>query len=340
MGRLRAARIGAAGAANSRKGHTMCTAVRVTDTAGHMFWGRNFDWNVDYGEFPVIMPKGFMVKSHFGDDYAAPHAAIGMATEYEGYPLFFNCGNDAGLAVGGLNFPGYAQFEPKPVEGKTNIAAYEVPVWVGANFASVDEAEAALKNAAIIDAGIAPSLPVALLHWHIADAKRSIVVEYQADGMHIYDDPVDVLTNQPPFDWHLENLRNYMCCNGSWPGTIEWGRDKMEPFGTGATMRGIPGDNYSTSRFVKAAFVNAFHPQQQTEQENVVRVLHTLGSVAFVEGCARMADGTSEKTIYSDCFSAATGTYYFNTYDNPAVRYARLADGAGADDGKLCRLNW
>lgn len=315
----------------------MCTAVRFVGKDGALFWGRNFDWNESYGEKPVVMPKGFAIKSAFGQDYESLHAAIGIATEYEGYPLFFNCGNDAGLSVGGLNFPGYAKFEDGPVAGKTNIAAYEMPVWVAANFVTVAQVREALADVAIVGQGIAPSLPVAMLHWHVADAQESIVVEYQSDGMHVYDDDVDVLTNQPPFPWHRENLRNYMNCSGSWPEKVTWDKAVLAPFGTGATMRGIPGDSYSTSRFVKAAFVNAFHPQKDTERDNVMRMFHTLGSVSFVEGCARMADGSSEMTLYSDCFSAETGNYYFNTYDDPALRMACLKDYASADPGALVK---
>lgn len=309
----------------------MCTGVRFTDDSGNMFWGRNLDWNEDYGEFPIVMPKGYKIKSAFGDDYENPHAMIGMGILDEGYPLYFNCGNDAGLAVGGLNFPGYAEFEKDAVAGKTNVAAYEVPVWVASNFTTVKDAKAALENVAIVAKAPAPGMPVSLLHWMIADANESIIIEYKADGMHIYEDTVDVLTNQPPFDWHMENLRNYMCCNGTWPGEITWDKYKMSPFGTGASMRGIPGDTYSTSRFVKAAFINAFHPVKSGEKDNVVRMFHTLGNVSFVEGCAGMADGTFEKTLYSDCFSAKTGNYYFNTYDNPAIGMAKLSDYANAD---------
>lgn len=313
----------------------MCTGIRFTDAAGNMFWGRNLDWNADFGEAPMVMPKGFVLKSAFGDDAAAEHSAIGMGIQFEGYPLYFNCGNDAGLVVGGLNFPGYAQYEDSPIDGKINVAAYEFPAWIAANFATVDEVEKALANVAIINHAISPQLGVSMLHWMIADADRSIVIEYKADGMHIYDDTVDVLTNQPPFDWHMENLRNYMCCNSSWPGEITWGRDKMQPFGTGSTMRGIPGDTYSTSRFAKAAFINSFHPKKESEKDNVVRMFHTLGNVSFVDGCAAMADGTFEITIFSDCFSAKTGYYYFNTYDEPAIRYARLHDYDGASAEKL-----
>lgn len=316
----------------------MCTGVRFTDTKGNLYWGRNLDWNEGYGQTPIIVPKGYKLAHAFGDACPAKYACIGMGIEYDGYPLYFNCGNDAGLAIGGLNFPGYAAFEKDAIDGKTNVAAYEMPAWVAANFATVDEAEAALKNVAIVGKAPAPGMSVAMLHWHIADAKRSIVVEYQADGMHIYDDTVDVLTNQPPFPWHMENLRNYMNCSNEWPGEVTWREDKMTPFGTGSTMRGIPGDTYSTSRFVKAAFINAFHPQKDTEQGNVMRMFHTLGNVSFVEGCAGMADGSFEVTLFSDCFSAATGTYYFNTYDDPALRKVCLGDYADADPSSLVKI--
>lgn len=314
----------------------MCTGVKFTDKDGNMFWGRNLDWNEGYGQFPIVMPKGYEVKQTFGDPFPSKYAVIGMGIELENYPLYFNCSNEAGLAIGGLNFPGYAQFEETTAEGKTNIAAYEFPVWVASQFSTVDEVEEALKNVVLVAKGPG-NMPVSLLHWFIADAKRSLILEYKADGMHLYEDTVDVLTNQPPFDWHMENLRNYMCCTGSWPGEKQWREDTLTPFGTGATMRGIPGDTYSTSRFVKAAFINTFHPQKETEADNVMRMFHTLGNVSFVEGCAEMADGTFEKTIFSDCYSAKTGMYYYNTYENPMILCTCLKDYANADPSKLVK---
>lgn len=78
------------------------------------------------------------------------------------------------------------------------------------NFDSVDEVEEALKNVTLVSQ-VVPGQQESLLHWFIGDGTRSIVVEQMADGMHIHHDDVDVLTNQPTFDFHMENLRNYMC---------------------------------------------------------------------------------------------------------------------------------
>ena len=77
---------------------------------------------------------------------------------------------------------------------------------------------------------------------------------------------------------------------------------------------------------VPAAFLNANCPVKLSEQENVMRLFHTLGNVAMVEGSAQMGDGTWERTIFTSCFSAKTGTYYYSTDDNPALRCSCLND--------------
>lgn len=49
-------------------------------------------------------------------------------------------------------------------------------------------------------------------------------------------------------------------------------------------MRGIPGDCYSPSRFVKAAYLNANYPQKDSETENVVRMFRSLEGVVMIGG--------------------------------------------------------
>lgn len=313
----------------------MCTGICFTDSENNLYFGRNLDWSSAFGERILIMPKGYELAFSFLDSKPAKHAVIGMGIAHKGYPLFFDCGNDAGLAVAGLNFPGYAQYESAPVSGKTNIAAYEFPEWVSACFTTVDEVQEALQDTAIIAKPVSDELGVSLLHWLISDQSRSIVVEYTAAGMHVYDNPVDTLANQPAFDFHLENLRNYLSADGSFPQPVRWRRAELAPYGSGSTMRGIPGDYYSPSRFVKAAFLNAHYPEKNTESENIARMFHTLGNVSMVEGAAQMADGGYERTLYTSCFSARTGNYYYSTYENPAIRYARLADYATAASSQL-----
>ncbi len=148
----------------------MCTGVRFSDNNGNLYFGRNLDWSSSFGQSVYITPEKYVLKSAFLGDQTPSHGAIiGMALSENNIPLYFDCANEDGLAIAGLNFPGYAKYETGPVDGKTNVAAYEFPLWVAMNFASVDEAEEALKNVAIVDHPVSDKYPSSLLHWLIAD---------------------------------------------------------------------------------------------------------------------------------------------------------------------------
>ena len=305
----------------------MCTAVRFDDNNGNMYFGRNLDWTVGYGQKIIITPRGYQYHSAFlGDMAPKAGAIIGMAIAIENTPLYFDCANEAGLAIAGLNFPGYAQYEPTAVEGKTNVAAYEFPLWVTLNFSSVDEVEAALKNTAIVAKPISEQFPVSQLHYIIGDKNRSIVVEYTKNGMEIFSNDVDILTNQPGYAWHQENLRNYMNLEPKKPHEVKWSKAKLTPFGSGSMMRGLPGDYYSPSRFVRVAYLNTHYPTKNTEDENVMRLFHTLTGVAMIDGAAAMDETSFEKTIYTGGYSTASKTYYYNTYENPSIVHASLTN--------------
>ena len=304
----------------------MCTGVRFSDASGNMYFGRNLDWSTGYGQKVVVTPRGYKYKSTFLGEMANSPAIIGMGIVAENTPLYFDCANEHGLAVAGLNFPGYAAYAPEAIDGKTNVAAYEFPLWVALNFTSVDEVEKALSDVVIVAKPINDQYPVSELHWIIGDAKRSIVVEYTAAGMEIFKNDVDVLTNQPGYAWHKENMRNYMNLFPQMPKEVKWREAKFTAFGSGSLMRGLPGDYYSPSRFVRVAYLNTHYPVQADEASNVSRLFHTLTGVAMIDGAAAMADGQFEKTVYTGGYSTATQTYYYSTYEDPAIKSVALKD--------------
>ena len=316
----------------------MCTGVRFSDDKGNMYFGRNLDWSCGYGQKVVVTPRGYKYHSAFlGEMTSKTGAIIGMAIVEENVPLYFDCANEAGLGIAGLNFPGYASYAPNTIDGKTNVAAYEFPLWVAMNFTTVDEAEVALANTAIVAKPINDKYPVSMLHFIICDANRSIVVEYTDKGMEIFHNDVDVLTNQPGYGWHKENLRNYMNLDPVMPAEVDWGKAKLTAFGSGSMMRGIPGGYYSTSRFVRVAYLNTHYPVKSTEEDNVSRLFHTLTGVAMIDGAAKMADGNSEITVYTGGYSALTKTYYYNTYENPAIQKVAMGD-QNLDSGELMQF--
>ena len=304
----------------------MCTGVRFSDANGNMYFGRNLDWSTGYGQKVVVTPRGYKYKSAFLGEMANSPALIGMGIVAENTPLYFDCANEYGLAVAGLNFPGYAKYETEAIDGKTNVAAYEFPLWVALNFKTVDEVEKALSDVVVVAKAINDQYPVSELHWIIGDAKRSIVVEYTAAGMEIFENDVDVLTNQPGYAWHKENMRNYMNLFPQMPKEVKWREAKMTAFVSGSLMRGLPGGFYSTDRFIRVAYFNTHYPIQSDEATNVSRLFHTLTSVAMIDGGAAMADGNFEKTVYTGGYSSAAQTYYYSTYEDPAIKSVALKD--------------
>lgn len=298
----------------------MCTAIRFTNDDGALFFGRNLDWAKSYGETILATPRNYSY------DYALaaperkqPYAVVGVGCVMDDKPMYFDCANEAGLAVAGLNFPRCGAFPHRPIEATHNVATFEFPLWIARNFSSTEEAKHALDNTTIVSLA-QPDRPESLLHWMIADNTRSIVVESTQKGLHVYENHADVLTNSPELPWHIANLNNYLHTTNEDEQPTYWGAQQLQAWGIGSGMQGIPGDASSPSRFVRAAFVNAHHPSKQSERENIARLFRTLAAVQVTEGTAKTSSGRLEKTRFTSGFSGATKTYYTNTYDEFEIR--------------------
>lgn len=322
----------------------MCTAIRFNDAGDGMWFGRNLDWVRGYGERVVVTPPAARVPAAFErpGEPERGRAVIGMGIVAGGVPLYFDCANDAGLAVAGLNFPQSARYAEGPREGVVNVAAYEFPYWACRNHASVEEVRRALADVVVVARPVSDELPVASLHWMVADATGAIVVECLEGGLRAWEDDADVLTNEPDFGWHRQNLRNYLALDASESEPASWGAARLEPFGSGMGTPGLPGGWSGPDRFVRAAFANARHPVREGERANLARLLRTLGSVAVPMGSALMPDGGSEHTLYASGFSSAERTYYHVAYDGTSVgRYPLAAcDLTGTEPFEVPDAGW
>ena len=145
------------------------------------------------------------------------------------------------------------------------------------------------------------------------------MVESTEDGLHIYDNPVGVLTNNPPFPVQLFALNNYAGVSSSQPESVFAGVLGLDLYSRGMGGMGLPGDLSSQSRFVRAAFTRLNALSGPGERESVSQMFHILGSVEQQRGCCQVADGAYEMTLYSACWNADRGIYYYTTYDNRQI---------------------
>lgn len=267
----------------------MCTAINFT-SKDHYF-GRNLDLEYTYDESVTITPRNYPFKFRSMGEMNHHYAMIGMAYVVDGYPLYYDATNEKGVSIAGLRFAGNAHY-PAVAEGKDNVSPFEFIPWILSQCSNLQEVKKLLDRVNLAAIPFSEELPLTPLHWMISYGEDSLVVESMADGLHVYDNPVGVMTNNPPFPVQLWNLEN---------------------------TKVIPADLESPSRFVRAAHVLKNSVCSASEEESVGQFFHILTAVEQQRGCNRMENGLYEITAYSSCCNADRGIYYYVTYGNRQI---------------------
>ena len=294
----------------------MCTAV--TYKTKDFYFGRTFDYDFSYGEEVTITPRGYPFSFRCAGVLETHYAMIGMAHVSGGYPLYYDAVNEKGLGMSGLNFPGNAYYR-KPKADRDNISQFEFIPWILGQCATVEEAKMLIDKINLIDTPFRDDMSVAQLHWIIADKNEALTVESVKDGIEVYNNPVGVLTNNPPFNEQLFQLNNYMYLSSSSPQNHFSEKLCLTEYSRGMGALGLPGDLSSQSRFVRASFVKMNSVSGDSELESVSQFFHILGAVDQQRGCCHTGDGKFEVTIYTSCCNADKGIYYYTTYDNHQI---------------------
>ena len=207
----------------------------------------------------------------------------------------------------------------KPADVKDNITQFELIPWILGKCATVKEARELLEKINLIDTPFMENLPVAQLHWIIADKDECITVESMKDGLKIYDNPVGVLTNNPPFNYQMFHLNNYMHLAVENQENTFSDKLDLKQYSRGMGAMGLPGDLSSQSRFVRVSFVKMNSLSGNSEEESVSQFFHILGSVDQQRGCCKLGEEKYEITLYTSCCNTHTGIYYYNTYENHQI---------------------
>ena len=294
----------------------MCTAINFK-TKDHYF-GRNLDLEYTYQETVAVTPRNYPFRFRMAGTIESHYAMIGMAYVVDGYPLYYEATNEKGVSVAGLMFAGNAHY-PGKMEGKDNVPPFEFIPWILAQCEDMQGVRKLLERVNLVNISFSEALPLTPMHWMISYKEESLVVESMEDGLHVYENPVGVLTNNPPFPIQLWNLNNYM-------GLTRERQEKrfarelpLADYSRGMGAMGLPGDLSSASRFVRAAFVLHNSVSGEAEEESVGQFFHILTSVEQQRGCVHMGNQEYEMTAYSSCCNADCGMYYYTTYGNRQI---------------------
>ena len=287
----------------------MCTAICFEKR----YFGRTLDWMHNFDERIVISERNFDFRFRRTEAKKHHPAIMGMAKVVDGYPLYFDAVNEYGLCVAGLNFTESARYMPNG--NSTVLCPFEFIPFILSECKSIDEARELLPYISLADEDFSPALKNARLHFLVSDGEEAVTVEPRAEGVAIYENEVGVLTNEPPFDYHIFNLANYMNL------TVKEAQNRFAPqinihsYGGGLGGVGLPGDTSSPSRFVRAAFTK-FNCCEHTD--DLTRFFHILGAVEQTVG--------DERTQYTSCIDTRAGVYYYKTYESSAVTAVNMRE--------------
>lgn len=315
----------------------MCTVFNYIDANGVGYQARTHEDPAFYPEALAYFPKGTKIES------VTPEGKTGMtfSTKYAILSVVLrgqvaNAKQDSlleGVNDQGLSFTvNLLKDTTSPVissEDSKVLSAAELGTWALGNFQTVAQVKAAL---AIGEVDIWVPTPtterfnkvVSPAHYALFDKTGAgIVIEPTENKIQVYDNPVGVLTNNPPFPWHLMNMRNYAHLTNVDKNIGQFNSLKVTSVDPGIALDNLPSSHTSTARFVKAAFYSSFAKKTTTPREAALTLAHILNNFDRVSNITLdLPDGSgvgaedkpsTEITLFSSFNDLTQNHFYIRT---------------------------
>ena len=313
-----------------------CTGISLTAKDGSYVQARTIEnANEPLPSDYVIIPRGHQITSFTpvgknGLTYRAKYGVVGLSVVREEF--IAEGVNEAGLSAGLFFFPTYGSYMPYDANDAAHtLGDLQVPTWILANFATIDELKSGLKGVRIVGLD-----KTAVVHWRIGEKSgRQVVLEIVNGVPHFYENQVGVLTNAPGFKWHITNLNNYVNLRAGSAPKEQLSGITLSPLGESSAMLGLPGDATSPSRFVRAAFLKATAPVQPTAMDAILQAFHLLNNFDVPIGIEHSAGNVPDMpsaTQWTSAIDLTNGRVYYKTMYNNTIR---CIDLAGIDFGKV-----
>jgi len=319
----------------------MCTSIFLKTNEGGHVYARTMEFGAPTKSALVLFPRGFPFRGigvdgnlGSGVNWVSKHAVIG-ANGF-GLPILYDGINECGLAGGLLNAPNYAEYQhPTQEESSSSIAPQQLLIYVLANFATVGEVKAGLAKIFVNSTPFKEWGGVPRCHMTLHDLEGySIVVEYLKGELVITDNPLGVMTNDPPIAWHLANLGNYgsICTPDATPLTVNG--KSFSPSSSGQGTMGLPGSFLSSDRFVRASLYVSKAPTNVSTAEQLNVAWHIMNNFDIPPGSLPLAAGGAygggvggyETTEWTSVADLKGGTYYLKSYESQAMQSLSFKD--------------
>jgi choloylglycine hydrolase len=304
-----------------------CTDFIIKAKDGAIVGGRSMDFAVSDQAKATVYPRG---KKWISE---APGKKQGLQWKQRyGFVGFSVLGeeastdgmNEKGLTAKLLWLPsvGY-QTVPKGQE-KRALDVTLVPDWILGSFSTVAEVKKALPGVLVWGRTLAGLGAVPVLHLAVHDDQGNSMVAEWIDGtLHIYDNPLGVMTNEPPLPMQRSNLRNYVNLSPMMQPALELDGMTVAGTGNGSGLLGLPGDCTPPSRYVRTAVLGKFAYQPEKAEDAVIFARHMLSQVDVMPGFSRHKTDQSEEADYTQWTTIEDLTnrvLYFADYNDQTLR--------------------
>jgi penicillin V acylase-like amidase (Ntn superfamily) len=296
----------------------MCTRVMWTTPSGVALVGRSMDWAYDMRTNIWALPAG-MKRDGLVDDGLSWTARFGSVVS-TAYDIASADGmNDAGLG-GHLLWLAESDYALRDPERPGLAPSIWLQYFVD-NFATVAEAVGFLEQTPVqLVAQVDPvSGEDITVHLVLDDASGdSAIVEYVDGELRIHHDrSFDVVTNSPPFDEQLDNLRRF------------------EALGDEALL---PGSGEADDRFIRATHYVRRLPDPGSEREAVADILSVMRNASQPFAASDPDRPNIAPTLWRTVADLTAGVYYFESASDPNIVWITVGDldlSAGAPPLKL-----
>ena len=305
-----------------------CTGIKVMASDSSVFYSRTFEWAYSPTHPMIkICPRGKRYTSSINNDkgmtWKSIYGAIGITSDTT---AFINEGiNEKGLVAGMFFFDHYATYHDYDPKAKDHtIDALDLSYFILSNCSTTDEVKeklAAIRICGSIRSELGRVVP---LHWRVGDAHgKSIIIECVDKQLNIYDDTLGVITNSPPYPYHITNLCNYVNISPTPISKAKMGDIEILPSGSGSGLLGLPGDFTPVSRFIRAAFFLSYSRTPATAYDAMClsfTILSNFNIPLSGELPAHSAPQMPAATQWTSVIDATGRALYYRTMYNSTIR--------------------
>lgn len=300
----------------------MCTGILMKSIEDKVYWGRTQEFDMDLQYQGIIIPRNYTIKDTL-HSFETKYSAVGISAN--NLSTLADGLNEKGIAGGSFYFADYNKYsEEKDIlkNNKLPVRGQDVVLWVLTNCATLEEIKERI-NKEIAVANVDFSFPQ---HYVFQNEKgESLVVEPSIEGeFKMFDNPVGIFTNSPPFDWHLINLQNYINLTNHSVDSVELNRKKIFSPGKGSGLLGLPGDITAPSRFVRATTWK-FLSDKVNDNEMINHLFHIFNNFDIPKGVVRSSGELgSETTHYTVIYDLENRKVYLHNYHNRQIQTFEL----------------